>query len=95
MSSKTIFGSNLAGRHGKGAARFARQNQGAVYGQGQGFRARFRSSVAHSIVRRVRASWVSDLAAFGVIARRVRRQLRGRDTCRLLPSSLSIDLWVG
>lgn len=31
-----VFGSNLAGRHGKGAALFARQNHGAIYGQGVG-----------------------------------------------------------
>lgn len=31
-----VFGSNLAGRHGKGAARFARKYRGAVYGQGAG-----------------------------------------------------------
>lgn len=31
-----VFGSNLAGRHGKGAALFARQNYGAVYGEGLG-----------------------------------------------------------
>jgi len=31
-----VFGSNLAGRHGKGAALFARQNHGAIYGQGRG-----------------------------------------------------------
>jgi hypothetical protein len=31
-----VFGSNLAGRHGKGAALFARANHGAVYGQGVG-----------------------------------------------------------
>jgi hypothetical protein len=31
-----VFGSNLAGRHGKGAALFARQHHGAVYGQGEG-----------------------------------------------------------
>lgn len=31
-----VFGSNLAGRHGKGAALHARQNYGAVYGQGVG-----------------------------------------------------------
>lgn len=31
-----VFGSNLAGRHGKGAALFARQNHGAIYGQGEG-----------------------------------------------------------
>ena len=31
-----VFGSNLAGRHGKGAALWARQNRGAIYGQGSG-----------------------------------------------------------
>ena len=31
-----VFGSNLAGRHGAGAALFARQHHGAVYGQGMG-----------------------------------------------------------
>lgn len=31
-----VFGSNLAGRHGKGAALWARQHRGAIYGQGCG-----------------------------------------------------------
>ncbi len=31
-----VFGSNLAGRHGKGAALTARQQYGAIYGQGIG-----------------------------------------------------------
>jgi len=31
-----VFGSNLAGRHGKGAALFALENYGAVYGKGIG-----------------------------------------------------------
>jgi len=31
-----VFGSNLAGRHGKGAALCARQKHGAIYGQGVG-----------------------------------------------------------
>jgi len=31
-----VFGSNLAGRHGKGAALFAKLNHGAVYRQGVG-----------------------------------------------------------
>lgn len=31
-----VFGSNLAGRHGAGAALFALQNHGARYGQGVG-----------------------------------------------------------
>lgn len=32
-----VFGSNLAGRHGKGAALTARQQYGAIYGLGAGF----------------------------------------------------------
>lgn len=31
-----VFGSNLAGRHGKGAALYARCHHGAIYGQGEG-----------------------------------------------------------
>ena len=31
-----VFGSNLAGRHGKGAALYARKHYGAIYGQGSG-----------------------------------------------------------
>ena len=31
-----VFGSNLAGRHGKGAASFARLHHGAIYGKGSG-----------------------------------------------------------
>lgn len=31
-----VFGSNLAGRHGAGAALFALQKHGAIYGQGVG-----------------------------------------------------------
>lgn len=31
-----VFGSNLAGRHGAGAARFAMLYKGAIYGQGIG-----------------------------------------------------------
>lgn len=31
-----VFGSNAAGRHGKGAALYARQHKGAIYGVGYG-----------------------------------------------------------
>jgi hypothetical protein len=31
-----VFGSNLAGRHGRGAALEARKKHGAIYGQGEG-----------------------------------------------------------
>lgn len=42
MSDRSIFvfGSNLAGRHGKGAALYARQHHGAVYGRGEGLQGR-------------------------------------------------------
>jgi hypothetical protein len=39
MSDETpifVFGSNLAGRHGKGAAAFALRERGAIYGKGVG-----------------------------------------------------------
>lgn len=36
MSDIFVFGSNLAGRHGKGAALYARQHYGAIYGNGVG-----------------------------------------------------------
>lgn len=35
-----VFGSNLAGRHGKGAALHAKLNHGAIYGQGYGLQGR-------------------------------------------------------
>lgn len=31
-----VFGSNLAGHHGAGAALYARQHHGAIYGRGEG-----------------------------------------------------------
>lgn len=36
MGDVFVFGSNLAGRHGKGAALWARQHRGAIYGVGEG-----------------------------------------------------------
>lgn len=36
MSKVFVFGSNLAGRHGAGAAKFALQHHGAIYGKGEG-----------------------------------------------------------
>lgn len=35
-----VFGSNLAGRHGKGTALIARQKHGAIYGQAEGLQGR-------------------------------------------------------
>lgn len=36
MTEIFVFGSNLAGRHGKGAALHAKKYYGAIYGRGQG-----------------------------------------------------------
>ena len=36
MSNIFVFGSNLAGRHGRGAAKHALSKCGAIYGQGKG-----------------------------------------------------------
>ena len=36
MTEIFVFGSNLAGRHGKGAAKYAIVNHGAIYGKGFG-----------------------------------------------------------
>lgn len=36
MTTIFVFGSNLAGRHGKGAALYAKRHHGAIYGQGVG-----------------------------------------------------------
>lgn len=35
-----VFGSNLAGRHGAGAAKYARDHYGAIYGRGHGLQNR-------------------------------------------------------
>lgn len=40
LTSIFVFGSNLAGRHGKGAALAAVRQHGAVYGQGVGLQGR-------------------------------------------------------
>jgi hypothetical protein len=37
MTEIFVFGSNLAGRHGKGAALYAKEHYGAQYGVGHGF----------------------------------------------------------
>lgn len=40
MSEIFVFGSNLAGRHGRGAAYTARVDHGAIYGKGEGIQGR-------------------------------------------------------
>ena len=45
-----VFGSNEAGRHGKGAALCAKKYFGAIYGQGHGEQGRGSLTTAGSIV---------------------------------------------
>lgn len=63
MAAVFVFGSNLAGRHGKGAAAEAVRNWGAVYGQARGrqgnsyaiptkddrFRVLYPEAIAHAV----------------------------------------------
>jgi hypothetical protein len=49
-----VFGSNLAGRHGKGAALWAREHRGAIYGQGRGRQGRFPDPAAGSVAETAR-----------------------------------------
>ena len=56
-----VFGSNLAGRHGKGAARWALRHRGAIYGQGVG-----RQGMSYAIPtkdRQLRTLPLRDIAA--------------------------------
>jgi hypothetical protein len=69
MTTIFVFGSNLAGRHGKGAALYAREHHGALYGQGVGLQgssyaiptkdAQIRTLPLHHI-----RSYVDDFKAF-------------------------------
>lgn len=56
-----VFGSNLAGRHGKGAALWARQHRGAIYGRGVG-----RQGNAYAIPTKDRQLRVLSLEAIRV-----------------------------
>lgn len=62
-----VFGSNHASRHGRGAALWARQHRGAVYGQGVGPQGR-----AYAIPTKDRHL---DVLPLGVIADHVQRFL--------------------
>jgi hypothetical protein len=60
MTNVFVFGSNLAGRHGKGAAKYAHEHWGAVYGEGIG-----RTGNAYAIKR----SWCKrekEMLGYGV-----------------------------
>jgi hypothetical protein len=64
-----VFGSNLAGRHGKGAALYAKQNHGAIYGRGVGpqgdsYAIPTKDSQLRSLPLDVIAGHVSDFIAY-------------------------------
>jgi hypothetical protein len=54
-----VFGSNLAGRHGKGAALWARQHRGAIYGQGIGLQGNS-YAIPSKILSCARSRWRSS-----------------------------------
>jgi hypothetical protein len=56
-----VFGSNAAGRHGKGAALYAKQHHGAIYGQGEGLQGNSYAIPTKDAKLRVRS--LDDIAA--------------------------------
>ncbi len=56
MNQIFVFGSNTQGRHGKGAALFARQHCGAVYGQARGLQGRSYAICTKDLTKRVHPS---------------------------------------
>src|SRR5262245_53580931 len=70
-----VFGSNLAGRHGKGAALYAKQHHGAICGQGEGLQgdsyaipllSTFLSLIYITWIAATWRSWFSPLAGVGI-----------------------------
>lgn len=51
-----VFGSNTEGRHGKGAALWAKQNAGAIYGQAKGLQGRSYAIVTKDLTKRTHPS---------------------------------------
>lgn len=60
-----VFGSNLAGRHGAGAAKFAREKRGAVYGVEEG-----RTGNAYAIPTKDKFLRTLTLPTIGAFVRR-------------------------
>lgn len=60
-----VFGSNLAGRHGKGAALDARREWGAEFGIGEG-----RTGDSYAIPTK---GWRLEILPLGIIAQKVNR----------------------
>lgn len=51
-----VFGSNCAGRHGKGSALFAKQKCGAIYGQAYGFQGNSYAIITKDLTKNVHPS---------------------------------------
>ena len=70
-STDAVFVSNLAGRHGKGVAVYARQHRSAIYGQGEGLQGRSyaiptKDAVIGTLPLDAIASHVARFAAGGI-----------------------------
>lgn len=72
-----VFGTNLAGRHGKGAALDAKERYGAIYGQAEGFQGRSYGIATKTGDLKIRSledirdsvgtfKWVTDIASLEV-----------------------------
>lgn len=64
-----VFGSNMAGRHGKGAALYARQHRGAIYGQawglqGNSFAIPTKDAALRTLSLKIIESWVREFIDF-------------------------------
>ncbi len=72
-----VFGSNLAGRHGKGAALYARKNRGAIYGQAEGLQGNsYAIPTKDSSLRTLPLSTISEHARTFIAFARMRPELR-------------------
>lgn len=56
-----VFGSNAKGFHGKGAALFARNNFGAIYGQSRGFQGQSYAIVTKKDWKRKKSSTLEEI----------------------------------
>lgn len=77
-----VFGSNRAGRHGKGAAKYALKEKGAIYGQGEGLQ-----GSSYAIPTKGKHLERLSLAEIGVHVRRFQAFARNnpRSTFELTP----------
>jgi hypothetical protein len=67
-----VFGSNIAGRHGAGAAKFAHQNHGAIYYQGEGLQGESYAIPTKDGRNRANLMDRSQTLSLAIIARHIR-----------------------